>query len=68
MKRIYRIAAGTLAALGGFAAIGAGAMIVATAILVGALMVLAAKLALRGAATDAAASPGDRVDADPSHA
>ncbi|WP_415183444.1 hypothetical protein [Phaeovulum sp.] len=48
MKRIYRIAAFSLTALGGLAAIGIGAMIVATAIVIGALAALAAKLAIKG--------------------
>ncbi len=53
MKKVYRIAAGILAVLGGFAAIGAGVMIVVTAIMVGGLMALAAKLALKGTAANA---------------
>lgn len=62
MKRVYRIAAGTLAVLGGFVAIGVGAMIVATAIMVGGLMVLAAKLALKGTATNITASTDAGID------
>ncbi|WP_323005019.1 hypothetical protein [Pseudorhodobacter sp.] len=54
MKKIYRIVAGVLAALGGFAAIGAGLMIVATAIVIGVLVALAAKLAIKGRVVDTA--------------
>ena len=63
MKRVYRIAAGTLAVLGGFAALGAGAMIVATAILVGGVMALAARLALKGKASNMAPSTDAGMEA-----
>lgn len=62
MKKIYRIVAGVLAALGGFAAIGAGLMIVATAIVVGAMVALAAKLAIKGMVPDTAS--GEPLEAD----
>ena len=52
MKKIYRIVAGVLAALGGFAAIGAGLMIVATAIAIGVLAAMAARLAIKGRVAD----------------
>ncbi len=65
MKKIYRIVAGILAALGGFAAIGAGAMIVATAIVIGVLAAMAAKLAIKGRAVETAVDAPFEADKAP---
>ncbi len=63
MTKLYQIGTTLFATLAGLAAIGAGALLVATAVVIGGLLAVAAKLAISGAARNAANTPkGDETE------